>query len=85
MKVGVPAEVKSDEYRVALTPAGALELSRRGHDVVVERDAGVGSGVADEELEIVRIPLAQVPSLIHEITDAKTLIGLLLLVRDRHL
>ena len=35
MRVGVPAEVKSDEYRVALTPAGALELSRRGHDVVV--------------------------------------------------
>ena len=46
---------------------------------------GDASPEADEELEIVRIPLAQVPSLIHEITDAKTLIGLLLLVRDRHL
>jgi alanine dehydrogenase len=49
MRVGVPAEVKSDEYRVALTPAGALELARRGHDVVVEHDAGVGSGIADED------------------------------------
>jgi alanine dehydrogenase len=49
MRVGVPAEVKSDEYRVALTPAGALELSRRGHDVVVEHDAGAGSGIADED------------------------------------
>jgi alanine dehydrogenase len=47
MRVGVPAEVKSDEYRVALTPAGALELSRRGHEVVVEHDAGAGSGIAD--------------------------------------
>jgi alanine dehydrogenase len=49
MRVGVPAEVKSDEYRVALTPAGAFELSRRGHDVVVEHDAGVGSGISDED------------------------------------
>ena len=48
MRVGVPAEVKSDEYRVALTPAGALELSRRGHDVVIEHDAGEGSGLPDE-------------------------------------
>jgi alanine dehydrogenase len=49
MRVGVPTEVKSDEYRVALTPAGALQLSRRGHDVVVEHDAGVGSGIPDED------------------------------------
>ncbi|HTI32047.1 MAG TPA: alanine dehydrogenase [Miltoncostaea sp.] len=49
MRIGVPAEVKSDEYRVALTPAGALELSRRGHEVTVEHDAGVGSGISDED------------------------------------
>ena len=47
MRIGVPAEVKSDEYRVALTPAGALELTRRGHEVLVERGAGVGSGIPD--------------------------------------
>ena len=40
MNVGVPREIKSDEYRVALTPAGALELTRRGHSVLVEQGAG---------------------------------------------
>lgn len=47
MRVGVPAEVKADEYRVALTPAGANELVRRGHEVWVEHDAGAGSGLPD--------------------------------------
>ena len=47
--------------------------------------AGDASPEEDEELEIVRIPLPEVAGLIDEITDAKTLIGLLLLVRDRHL
>ena len=63
MRGGVPAEVKSDEYRVALTPAGALELSRRGHDVVVEHDAGAGSGVADEDF-------ARVGARIGDVADA---------------
>ncbi|HJU48037.1 MAG TPA: alanine dehydrogenase [Gaiellaceae bacterium] len=48
MRVGVAREIKPQEYRVALTPAGALELVRRGHDVVLETGAGVGSGFADE-------------------------------------
>ena len=48
MRIGVAKEIKPQEYRVALTPAGALELVQRGHDVVVERDAGVGSGFDDE-------------------------------------
>src|SRR5436305_8734645 len=48
MTVGVPAEIKTDERRVALTPAGARELTRRGHRVVVERGAGEGAGFADE-------------------------------------
>ncbi len=47
MKIGVPKEIKTDEYRVALTPAGARELVQRGHDVVVETGAGEGSAVAD--------------------------------------
>ncbi len=49
MRIGVPAEVKSDEYRVALVPAGALELSRRGHEVCVQAGAGEGAGFSDEE------------------------------------
>ena len=49
MKVGVPTEVKSDEYRVALTPAGVRELVDRGHSVVVEAGAGEGSGITDSD------------------------------------
>lgn len=49
MRIGVPREVKEQEYRVALTPAGAGELTRDGHDVTVEKDAGVGSGFSDAD------------------------------------
>ncbi len=48
MKVGVPTEVKSDEYRVALTAAGVRELVDAGHDVYVQSGAGVGSAIPDE-------------------------------------
>ncbi len=47
--IGVPKEIKEEEYRVAMTPAGVLELTRRGHEVFVERGAGIGSGFLDEE------------------------------------
>jgi alanine dehydrogenase len=46
-KVGIPREVKNHEYRVAITPAGAYELVRHGHDVYVEQDAGLGSSIPD--------------------------------------
>ena len=49
MKVGVPREVKDHEYRVACTPAGVHELSRHGHQVLVEKEAGVGSAIPDED------------------------------------
>src|SRR5579863_130127 len=49
MKVGVPAEVKNHEYRVAITPAGVHELARAGHEVYVEADAGKGSSLPDED------------------------------------
>jgi alanine dehydrogenase len=48
MKVGVPTEVKSDEYRVALTPAGVRELVDAGHPVYVQSGAGAGSAISDE-------------------------------------
>jgi alanine dehydrogenase len=51
MKVGVPTEIKPDEYRVALTPAGVRELSDAGHEVFVQRGAGDGSGLPDEAYE----------------------------------
>jgi alanine dehydrogenase len=49
MKVGVPTEIKTDEYRVALTPAGVRELVEHGHEVMVQAGAGLGSAIADEE------------------------------------
>jgi alanine dehydrogenase len=48
MKVGVPAEVKTDEYRVALTPAGVRELVDAGHEVCVQSGAGEGSAIGDD-------------------------------------
>jgi alanine dehydrogenase len=53
VKIGVAKEIKPDEYRVALTPAGARELRLRGHDVIVETGAGVGSQFADSSYEAV--------------------------------
>ena len=49
MRVGIPREVKDNEYRVAITPAGAHELVTAGHVVYVEKDAGVGSAIPDED------------------------------------
>src|SRR5215204_1385909 len=53
VKIGVPREIKSDEYRIALTPAGARELLQRGHDVLVEAGAGEGSAFTDAAYEAV--------------------------------
>ncbi|GAA2411011.1 L-alanine dehydrogenase [Streptomyces sp. DvalAA-43] len=49
VKVGIPREVKNNEFRVAITPAGVHELVRHGHQVVVEENAGAGSSITDEE------------------------------------
>jgi alanine dehydrogenase len=51
MRVGVPTEIKSDEYRVSLTPAGARELAEHGHDVIVQAGAGNGSAIWDRDYE----------------------------------
>jgi len=48
MIVGVPKEIKSDEYRVAMVPAGVEELTRAGHQVLIQTGAGAGSGISDE-------------------------------------
>jgi alanine dehydrogenase len=60
VKIGVAKEIKSDEYRVALTPAGARELVERGHDVVVESGAGEGSAFADAAYEAAGARIAAV-------------------------
>ena len=51
MKVGIPSEVKNNEFRVAITPVGVNELRLHGHEVYVQRDAGLGSSITDEEYE----------------------------------
>ena len=51
MLIGVPREIKPDEYRVALTPAGAEDLTRASHDLIIERGAGMGSGFTDDFYE----------------------------------
>jgi alanine dehydrogenase len=60
MRIGVAKEIKPDEYRVALTPAGALELVNSGHEVVIESGAGVGSAFADADYERVGARIASV-------------------------
>jgi alanine dehydrogenase len=60
VRIGVAKEIKPQEYRVALTPAGALELVQRGHEVIVEQGAGAGSGFADEAYTAVGARIADV-------------------------
>jgi len=58
MIVGVPKEIKNNESRVALTPAGAHEFVRRGHQVVIEAEAGAGSGFPDEDYRAIGASVA---------------------------
>jgi alanine dehydrogenase len=51
VKIGVPTEIKSDEYRVAVTPAGVRELAEHGHEVLVQAGAGLGSAISDEDYQ----------------------------------
>jgi alanine dehydrogenase len=51
VKVGVPREIKPDEYRVAITPAGVREMVEHGHEVLIEATAGEGSAIADADFE----------------------------------
>jgi alanine dehydrogenase len=60
VRIGVAKEIKTDEYRVALTPAGARELVQRGHEVVVETGAGDGSSFPDQAYEAAGARIASV-------------------------
>ncbi|MDP6959615.1 MAG: alanine dehydrogenase, partial [Planctomycetota bacterium] len=48
MRIGVPREIKTDEYRVSLVPAGVESLVKAGHTVLVEKGAGEGSNISDQ-------------------------------------
>ena len=51
MLVGIPTEIKNNEFRVAITPAGVAELTRRGHDVIIQAGAGDGSAISDNDFK----------------------------------
>ncbi|WP_010303764.1 alanine dehydrogenase [Kurthia senegalensis] len=61
MKIGVPKEVKNNENRVAITPAGVVHLNSFGHDVFIETSAGIGSGFTDEEFVLAGATIVQSP------------------------
>src|SRR5271154_6174873 len=51
MHVGIPTETKNNEFRVAITPSGVAELTRRGHEVLIQTGAGAGSAIADSDFK----------------------------------
>ncbi len=69
MQVGVPKEIKSDEYRVAMMPVGVELLVKSGHQVMVERGAGVGSGFADADYEAAGASMVGAPAEIFAASD----------------
>jgi len=69
VKIGVVKEIKSDEYRVALTPAGARELVQKGHEVLVEHGAGEGSAFPDERYARIGAQFAETADEVWETVD----------------
>jgi alanine dehydrogenase len=69
MKIGVPKEIKKGEFRVAMTPDGVLELTKRGHSVLLEKGAGLGSGFTDEEYNSCGATIFNTPQEIFERAD----------------
>jgi len=69
MKVGVPKEIKPDEYRVGMMPVGAETLSRAGHEVLIEAGAGMASGFADEDYRKAGATIISGPKEVFEKSD----------------
>ena len=69
MIIGVPKEIKADEYRVGLLPVGAYELSRLGHKVLVEKGAGLGSGISDEDYLASGVGIVSLPEEVYGQAD----------------
>ena len=66
MRVGVPKEIKNHEYRVGLVPSSVAELVHHGHEVLVERGAGLGAGLTDREYEVAGATIVVGPDEIFE-------------------
>ncbi|MFY9334446.1 MAG: alanine dehydrogenase [Mycobacterium sp.] len=69
MRVGIPTEIKNNEYRVAITPAGVSELTRRGHDVLVQAGAGEGSAIHDVDFTAAGATMAETAEQVWEEAD----------------
>ena len=69
MRIGVPKEIKIQEYRVGLTPAGVRELTRHGHTVMVEHAAGLGIGYGDDAYIAAGATIAETAAPIFEAAD----------------
>jgi len=69
MKIGVPKEIKTHENRVALTPVGAEVLSKQGHSLFVETNAGKGSGFTDKEFRDAGAKILKTAKQVYSITD----------------
>jgi len=67
--IGVPREIKRDEYRVAMLPVGVEELCNLGHRVLLEAGAGLGSGLPDTEYQVVGGEIVSSPAEIYQISD----------------
>jgi alanine dehydrogenase len=75
MRVGVPAEVANNEFRVAITPAGVHELARAGHEVFVEAGAGAGSSLPDEEFAAAGATILPAPDDVWRVADLVLKVG----------
>ncbi|REE74008.1 alanine dehydrogenase [Rhodococcus wratislaviensis] len=69
MKIGIPREIKNHEYRVAISPAGVHELSERGHEVIIESGAGIGSSFADEDFKAAGAQILQAADQVWDAAD----------------
>ena len=66
MIIGIPKEIKKQEYRVALPPSAAYQLVKRGHQVLVEQGAGIGSGFPDEEYALAGATMVKSPAAVFD-------------------
>jgi alanine dehydrogenase len=69
MVIGIPKEIKLGEYRVAILPIGVEVLTRAGHQVIIEKEAGTGSGISDEEYEKAGAKFVNSPEEIYQTSD----------------
>lgn len=89
MIIGVPKEIKPDEYRVAVTPAGVEQLWRNGHTILVQRGAGVGSGIPDEDYQAYGAQIVETAQEVFEEADLickvkESLAQETAMIRERH-